>query len=115
MTTLLHNPRCSKSRATQALLDEAGVAFTVREYLKEPLSEDELRTLRSQLGRAPREWVRTGQDEYRAAGLDANSSDDELFAAMAAHPILMERPIVVHGDAARVGRPPHQVLELFED
>jgi len=115
MTTLLHNPRCSKSRATQALLEEAGVAFEVREYLKDPLSETELRTLQTQLGRPPREWVRTGQDEYRAAGLDANSPEEALLAAMAAHPILMERPIVIHGDAARVGRPPHQVLELFED
>lgn len=112
---LLHNPRCSKSRATKALLEERGVAFTERLYLEEPLSAAELRELGAKLGRPAREWVRSGQDEYRAAGLDANASDEAHFAAMEAHPILMERPIVVHGDAARVGRPPHDVLELFED
>lgn len=113
-TVLLHNPRCSKSRATKALLEEAGIDFTERLYLEQPLSAIELAHLRTQLDKHPREWVRAGQDEFAAAGLHANSTEDELFQAMAAHPILIERPIVVHQGAARIGRPPHQVLELFE-
>ncbi|MDF1798979.1 MAG: arsenate reductase (glutaredoxin) [Planctomycetota bacterium] len=111
----LHNPNCSKSRAVKALLDEAGQAYRERLYLESPLDTAELAELGERLGRHPREWVRSGQAEYQAAGLDANSSPDALLAAMAADPILMERPIVVRGDAARVGRPPVAVLELFED
>jgi arsenate reductase (glutaredoxin) len=114
-TILLHNPSCSKSRATQALLKEKGHPFVERQYLLEPLSVAELRELRQQLDKPAREWVRVGQAEYAAAGLSANASDEEHFAAMAAHPILMERPIVIHQGAARIGRPPHAVLELFED
>lgn len=111
---LLHNPRCSKSRATAAILAEAGINYTERLYLEDPLSADELADLAEKLDRHPREWVRTGQAEYAARGLDANSSPEELFAAMAEEPILMERPIVVARGQARVGRPPAAVLELFE-
>jgi len=111
---LLHNPHCSKSRAVASILNDAGIAFTERLYLEEPLSATELEALARQLDRHPREWVRSGQAEYKAAGLDGNSTPAELFAAMAVAPILMERPIVIHGDVARVGRPPVCVLELFE-
>lgn len=111
---LLHNPRCSKSRATEALLQERGLTFTVRAYLDDPLDRDELSELQARLGRPAREWVRSGQDEYRQADLDANSADGEILDAMAGAPILMERPIVVRGKEARVGRPPHNVLELFD-
>ena len=111
---LLHNPACSKSRATAAILAEAGIAFTERLYLEEPLDELELEALAAKLDRHPREWVRRGQAEYVQAGLDANSSPEAHFAAMAAAPILMERPIVVVGERARVGRPPSSVLELFD-
>ena len=111
---LLHNPRCSKSRAVKALLDEHGGAYTEREYLSDPLSREELGELRALLDKPAREWVRAGEDAYAAAGLDANSGDDAHLDAMAAHPILMERPIVVHGGAALVGRPPSVVLELFD-
>lgn len=114
-TILLHNPSCSKSRATQSLLTDAQHAFVERQYLRDPLSIEELRELGAQLGKPAREWVRSGQAEYAAAGLSANSTDEEHFAAMAAYPILMERPIVIHAGAARIGRPPHAVLELFED
>jgi arsenate reductase len=110
---LLHNPRCSKSRATEVLLREQGIAFTVRAYLDDPLTRDELTELQSRLGPASG-WVRTGQDEYRQADLDANSAEGELLDAMAAAPILIERPIVVRGQEARIGRPPTNVLELFE-
>ena len=110
---LLHNPRCSKSRAAHALLEERGVAFEERRYLEEPLSRAELEELSRRLGRPPGEWVRRGEDAYTEAGLDASSEASALLDAMAAHPILMERPIAVHADRAVVGRPPESVLELL--
>jgi len=111
---LLHNPKCSKSRATEALLRERGVAFTVRPYLDDPLTREELSELQTRLGRPAFEWVRSGQDEFRQANLDASSAEGEILDAMTAAPILIERPIVVRGQRARVGRPPENVLELFE-
>jgi arsenate reductase len=114
-TVLLHNPRCSKSRAAKAWLEEQGHTFVERLYLQEPLTTAELAELRELLGEPPREWVRSGQDEYATAGLSANSSDVEHYAAMAAAPILLERPIVIHGGAAAVGRPLERVVELFEE
>jgi arsenate reductase len=111
---LLHHPGCSKSRAVKALLDEAGTPYAERLYLEQPLDADELAALAERLDRHPREWVRSGQAEFAAAGLDANATPEQLFAAMVAAPILMERPIVVRGEQARVGRPPVAVLELFE-
>lgn len=110
---LLHNPRCSKSRAARALLEERGVDFEERRYLEDPLSREELETLSRRLGRPPSEWVRRGEDAYREAGLDASSEAAALLDAMAAQPILMERPIAVRGDRAVVGRPPEKVLELL--
>lgn len=108
---LLHNPRCSKSRAALALLEERGVEFTVRRYLDEPLSLDELRILRKRLGRAPAEWLRWTEDE--AKGLPRDAPDMELLRAMAEHPRLMERPILIHGDEAAVGRPGPEALETL--
>ncbi len=112
---LLHNSRCSKSRATQALLREQGCEFTERFYLEHPLTRGELDDLASRLGRPAREWIRSGEAAFGEAGLGPDSSEEELLDAMALHPILMERPIVVRGQAARVGRPPASVLELFVD
>lgn len=109
--TLLHNPRCSKSRAAKALLEERGVAFDVREYLKEPLSLDELRVLKKKLGRDPAEWLRWGQDE--AKGLAKGAGTMPLLQAMADHPILIERPILIRGDEAAVGRPGPEALEAL--
>ncbi len=108
-TVLLHNPRCSKSRAAKAWLEEQGHTFVERLYLQEPLTTAELAELRELLGEPPRKWVRSGQDEY------ANSSDVEHYAAMAAAPILLERQIVIHAGAAAVGRPLERVVELFEE
>ena len=110
---LLHNPHCSKSRAVESILRERGIEFVERRYLEVPLSAAELAELRERLDRHPREWVRAGQKEYAATGLGAGADEATLLAAMAAHPILMERPIVVRGSRAMVGRPPHAVLELF--
>jgi arsenate reductase len=110
---LLHNPRCSKCRAAHALLSERGVAFRERLYLEDPLTRDELEDLGRRLGRPPGAWVRVGEGAYAEAGLDDGSTEAALLDAMAAHPILVERPIAIRGRRAVVGRPPENVLELL--
>jgi arsenate reductase len=112
---LLHNPKCSKSRATLGLLEERGVAVQVRLYLVDPLSEAELVDLGQRLGKSLLEFTRTGQAEFSGAGLDASTSEDVIRAAMAATPILMERPILIRGGRAVIGRPPEDVLQLLDD
>jgi arsenate reductase len=113
--TLLHNPRCSKSRAAKALLDERAFAYVERHYLDEPLSIAELRELRRRLDRAAREWVRSGEDAYREAGLEPGSTDDALLEAMARHPTLIERPILILERRAVVGRPLANIETLLMD
>jgi len=113
-TLLLHNPGCSKSRATLALLEERGAPFRVRPYLDEPLTRAELDELQASLGKSPKEWVRRGQAEYSDAGLDANSAESAVLEAMVQAPVLMERPIVVCGNRAAIGRPPQNVLEILD-
>jgi arsenate reductase (glutaredoxin) len=109
---IYHNPRCSKSRAALALLQERQLPLRIVEYLKDPPSRGELAALRTKLGVPPSQWVRKNEAEFKAAGLDTDSSESTLLDAMAAHPVLIERPIVVHGDRAVVGRPPERVLDL---
>lgn len=111
---IFHNPRCSKSRQTLALLEEHGVEPEVVLYLESPPKRAELEALINKLGSSPQDLVRRGEDEYKAAGLDRNSSDDAVITAMVAHPRLIERPIVVRGDRAVLGRPPENVLELID-
>ena len=111
---LLHNPRCSKSRAARALLEQAGVAFTERRYLEQPLSLEELRDLRARLDRPPGEWLRSSEKAAREAGLSAAGDEGEILAAMQRDPILMERPIIVRGRRAVVGRPPERLNELLD-
>ena len=111
---LLHNPRCSKSRRARTILEERGVNFEERRYLEDPLSREELEDLASRLGRPPREWVRPKETTFGEAGLDASSSDDALLDALAEHPILMERPILVRGRRAVIGRLPEAILGLLE-
>ena len=114
MTDLfLHNPRCSKSRAALALVRDAGVELPVREYLRDPLSIDELREIVRLLGVRPIEIVRRGETQFAALGLGAATPDEEVLRAMAEHPILIERPIVVRGERAVVGRPPELVREIL--
>ncbi|MEM7411930.1 MAG: arsenate reductase (glutaredoxin) [Myxococcota bacterium] len=112
---LLHNPRCSKSRAALALLEERGVAFDTRLYLETPLDRSELDELAARLGRGPGGWVRRGESAYAEAGLSDDSEDAALLDAIAQQPILMERPILVNGERAVVGRPPEDVLGLLDD
>ena len=109
----LHNPHCSKSRAALELVREAGVDLPVREYLDEPLSVDELRDIVRLLGVRPIEIARRGEPQFKALGLSNDTPDDEVLRAMAEHPILVERPIVVRGGRAVVGRPPENVRELL--
>ena len=110
---LLHNPRCSKSRATLALLEERGVSFEVRQYLDDPLSKQELASLGERLGRSASGFVRAKESAFAEAGCGPNSSEDEILEAMVASPILMERPILVCGARAAIGRPPEDVLALL--
>lgn len=112
--TLYHNPRCSKSRETLALLNQHGATVHVVEYLATPPTADTLRTLARQLGVAPRDMMRSGEAPYRELGLGDDSVDDDaLFHAITKHPILLQRPIAVVGDRAAIGRPPEAVLDLL--
>jgi arsenate reductase (glutaredoxin) len=114
MTTLYHNPRCSKSRAALQLLHEHGVEPELRLYLEHPPTMDELRDLFARLGPDRRALVRTGEPEYAELALDEPGIDDDaLIAAIQAHPRLLERPVFVAGDRAVIGRPPERVLELL--
>mgnify|MGYP000221092534 CR=1 FL=1 len=112
--TIYHNPRCSKSRNTLALLQEHGVEPEVVLYLETSPQEGEIRQLLSKLDKSAAEIVRKGEEQYKSGGLTTASSDDELITAMALHPRLIERPIVVRGDRAVLGRPPENVLELLD-
>ena len=112
--TLYHNPRCSKSRAALEILEARGLAPTVVRYLDTPLEAAQLRSLLGKLGLSARQLLRSGEDEYKALNLaDASLSDEQLIEAMAAHPKLIERPILVAGDKAVIGRPPEKVLEIL--
>lgn len=113
--TLLHNPKCTKSRAAKALLDEREIAYEERRYLEKPLSAAELAELRRRLDRPAREWVRAGEDAFKAAGLSKDAGDKELLAAMAKHPILIERPILILPTRAAVGRPTENIEALLDE
>jgi arsenate reductase len=110
--TLYHNPRCSKSRGALELLQARGLAPTIVRYLETPLDAAQLQSLLGKLGISARQLLRTGEDEYKALNLaDSSLSEAQLIAAMAAHPKLIERPILQVGDKAIIGRPPEKVLE----
>jgi arsenate reductase len=113
--TLLHNPKCTKSRAAKALLDERKVAYEERRYVEQPLSAAELAELRKRLDRPAREWVRTSEDAFKVAGLSKDAGDDEVLAAMAKHPILIERPILILKSKAAVGRPTENIEALLDE
>lgn len=112
--TLYHNPRCSKSRSALQLLEERDLQPVVVHYLDTPPSAAQLREVLEKLGLPPRQLLRSGEDEYRELGLANQAlSDEELIEAMAAHPRLIERPILIAGDRAVIGRPPENILELL--
>lgn len=112
--TIYHNPRCSKSRATLALLEERGVQPEIIEYLDTPPSRDEMLRILDGLGMEPRDLMRKKEEPYAALGLsDAELSRDALIDAMLDNPILMERPVVVKEGRYVLGRPPENVLEIL--
>jgi arsenate reductase len=110
--TIYHNPRCGKSRDTLALLEKRGIQPRIVEYLKTPPDAATLKQLLKQLGLAPRQLLR--KKEAAEAGLDdPKLSDDQLIKGMVANPIVIERPIVVNGSKAALGRPPEAVLQIL--
>lgn len=112
--TLYHNPRCSKSRGALELLEQRGLTPTIVRYLETPPDAATLKALLGKLGIAPRQLLRSGEDEYKALDL-ANPAltDTQLIDAMVQHPKLIERPILIAGDKAVIGRPPEKVLEIL--
>ena len=109
---IYHNPRCSKSRATLTLLKERGLDVEVVEYLNNPPDASDIGRLLESLDLAAADIVRTGEQAFKDSGLTLTSAPAELIALMAREPIVIERPIVVVGNRARIGRPPERVLEL---
>jgi arsenate reductase (glutaredoxin) len=112
--TIYHNPRCSKSRQTLALLQGKGIEPEIIEYLSSPPDAATLGRILGKLGLEPRELMRRKEAPYKELGLgDEGMSRDALIQAMADNPILIERPIVLSGEKAALGRPPEQVLEIL--
>lgn len=113
MITLWHNPRCSKSRAALALLQEAGARLSLRRYLEDTPDLAELRRVQALLGGDVIDMMRPGEARFKELGLTRDSDAETLLAAMAANPILIERPIAITATRAVLGRPPEQVLDLI--
>lgn len=112
--TIYHNPRCSKSRQTLALLEDRGIQPKIVLYLENTPNQKQLKSLLAQLGISARELLRSGEQEYKDHNLkDPTLSESELIAAMVKYPKLIERPIVVANNKAALGRPPEQVLEIL--
>jgi arsenate reductase len=112
--TIYHNPRCTKSRLTLALLEERGITPTVVEYLQDPPDAATLKTLLDQLGMSAAELMRTGEDEYKSARASvAAMNNSAQIKWLTQHPRVIERPIVITPKGARIGRPPENVLEIL--
>jgi len=110
---IYHNPRCGKSRSALALLQEKGVQPRIIEYLKTPPTTEELRAILKKLGMKPEQIVRKGEDVYKQKFSGKMLTDEQWLDALAMNPILIERPIVVKGDKAVIGRPAENVLSLL--
>tara|TARA_B100000768_G_C11056390_1_gene280563 strand:+ start:226 stop:570 length:345 start_codon:yes stop_codon:yes gene_type:complete len=114
MLTIYHNPRCSKSRQTLSLLQDQGLEPEIELYLETPPNSQTLSLLLKKLGLNARQLLRRGEQEYKDQNLaDASLSEQQLIAAMTQSPKLIERPIVVNGQRAAIGRPPESVLEIL--
>ncbi|MDG1530217.1 MAG: arsenate reductase (glutaredoxin) [Paracoccaceae bacterium] len=111
--TIWHNPRCSKSRQALTLLKERGFEPTVRLYLKDTPSIEEIADVLAMLGLSAIKMMRTGEPEFKASGLSKDSEENELIAAMAQTPKLIERAIVINGSKAALGRPPESILKIL--
>jgi len=110
--TLWHNPRCSKSRQAKALLEDRNAEFALRLYLKDPPDAAEVLALAARVGKPLADLLRTGEAPYRELGLKG-AEEAALAEAVAAHPILLERPVLDDGNRAVLGRPPEDVLTLL--
>jgi len=110
---IYHNPRCSKSRQTLALLQEQGIEIEIIEYLKNPPSVSELDHILTMLDKQPLELMRTGEEDFKTHFNNKILPRDERIAFMVAYPNVIERPIVVNGDKAAIGRPPESVLTIL--
>lgn len=110
---IYHNPRCSKSRETLALIQNAGREVNVIEYLKDPPSEKELQTIVAKLGMKAADLVRKGEDLYKEKFKGKELTEEQWIKALVKHPVLIERPIVVSGSKAVLGRPPENVKKLL--
>ncbi|WP_170455958.1 arsenate reductase (glutaredoxin) [Ruegeria arenilitoris] len=108
-----HNPRCSKSRAGLALLQDRGAEVTVRRYLEDAPSADELRSVLSRLGIPAIEMMRRGEARFKELGLSRETPEEALVQAMVENPILIERPVGITADKAAIGRPPENLLTLL--
>lgn len=113
MITLWHNPRCSKSRQALALIEKAGVDVSLRRYLEDAPTRNEIIAARDALGLTAIEMMRTGEKVFKELNLTSDSPEDALIDAMAAHPILIERPIALGQSGAVIGRPPEAVKALL--
>jgi len=113
MTEIWHNPRCSKSRQTLALLEERGITPVVRLYLDDAPDATTLREVAQKLGKTSVEMMRVKESLFKELGLSKSSSDETLFKAMAENPKLIERPVVLHNGKAAMGRPPEAVLDIL--
>lgn len=113
MITVYHNPRCSKSRQGLALVAESGKEFEVVKYLDAPVSEEKLTEIIQLLGISPWALVRKSEAIWKSHFKDKDLTETELIQAMVQHPKLMERPIVVNGKKATVGRPPEKILDIL--
>ncbi len=114
MTQIYHNPRCSKSRATLAIIEDKGISPEIIEYLNHPPDVETLKTLTQMLGVSIHDIVRKGEDVYRELGLkDKDLSEQEMLEIVVENPKLLERPIVVSNGKAVVGRPPENVLNII--
>jgi len=111
--TIYHNPRCGKSRSALALLEEKGLQPHIIEYLKTPPANEELRAILRKLGMKPEQIVRKGEDVYKQKFAGKALTDEQWLDALVKNPTLIERPIVVKGDRAVIGRPPENVLVLL--
>ncbi len=112
--TIYHNPRCTKSRLTLALLEEKGITPKVVHYLDSPPAEGELKVILDKLGMAPRDLMRKNEAPYKDLQLDDSEKNEAaLIKAMVENPILIERPIVVTDERAAIGRPPEAVLDIL--
>ena len=113
MTTIYHNPRCSKSRQCLAILEEKKEDLEIIKYLDTPLTEDELKDIINLLGIKPIELIRTNEIVWKQEFKGKEIKDEELIRIMVSHPKLMERPIVIKGKKAIIGRPPEKVLDIL--